>query len=854
MLAEWLAAEQAPANVAWVSLDAEDKHPPTFWTYVLEALQRVMPELSGAAIAKLQSAQPPSIESLLPPVLNEIAGTGRSVTFVLDDYHVIDDSSIHEGVSFLLQHMPPEMHLVLASRSDPALPLARIRARGELTEVRAADLRFTAGEAASFLRETMGLQLSTDDVQALEARTEGWAAALQLAALSMEGRDDVAGFITAFSGNTRYMVDYLVEEVLHRQPGPMRRFLQDTCVLDRLNASLCDAVTGTCDGKEMLEALERQNLFVVPLDDERRWYRYHHLFAEMLKAQPREEGAPSASLLHRRASEWYESNGYAAEAIHSAMASNDLKRAAALIEMEAQPLNREHRPERLVRWLERIPDEVIHAMPVLCTYYALAWQGYGDIERSEAYMRVSEAWLNGERNPAEMVVAATADFESLPSRVALGRGYLSSAARDPERTMACGLRALELLPEDEHHWRGTGFALVGLARWMTGDLEGAEKVHADAGECFVAAGDIVLALNSAYAQGELLKARGRLVEAKRLYERSLRIAAEYGSAAYSGLASVHFGFCDLLCEQGELDLALGQLRAGEDCAGSEPLPRVIYRAHIARARVLRTEGDFDRALETLERATSLFRIGAVPDMYPVSVQKERVRLLMGNWRAVLDWARAQGLSIEDEPDFRREFEHLTFAHALIARALSDSEASRELDTIGGFLARLHDAAAAGGRNAAVIETFALRAIVQQALGDMHGAVELLASALRLAEPEGYWQILVERGEPMRELLRKAVKAGAGASYARRLLAAFDGPVESAQRAALTPNESLVEPLTPRELEILRLIADGMRNQEIADHLVISLPTVKRHIANAFGKMEVGHRTEAIVKANELGLI
>ncbi|MEP7216761.1 MAG: AAA family ATPase, partial [Anaerolineaceae bacterium] len=608
LLAEWLAADSPKQfSVAWLSLEASDNHPATFWTYLFTALQRAQPELGRNEIDLLQSPQPPPIETMLAVVLNEVATRSQRLVLVLDDYHVIEPGPIHDGIAFLIDHLPPQMHLVLASRADPMVPLSRLRARGELVEIRAADLRFTAEEAALFLNSTMGLQLSAQEVVALESRTEGWIAALQLAALSMRGRADVAGFITAFSGDDRYIVDYLVEEVLQLQPETVRNFLLETSILDRLCAPLCDAVTGADSGKAVLETLERGNLFVIPLDANRQWYRYHHLFADVLRAHLREEMPHQVSKLYGRASGWYEQNGYRAEAIRCAVTAGDFERAAGLIEFEAEPLVRAHQPDRLVNWLEPIPEHVIRSMPVLSTYYALALQGVGDLAAAESYLGVAERWLSHASETAGMKVFDDAGFQSLPSRIALGRGYQAIASKDVAQTLESAQRALDLLPDDEHHWRGTGAALVSLAHWANGDLERAEKFHEDAGASLERAGDIVLALNSAYHHAELLKARGRLSDAGQFYERSLRLAAQYGSAAFSGEANVHFGLCDLHCERGDLERSLHHLKMGDQCAGSNPLPRTIYRGRVAEAGLLRARGDLAGALEMLDQAEPLFR-------------------------------------------------------------------------------------------------------------------------------------------------------------------------------------------------------------------------------------------------------
>ncbi len=853
LLAEWLADGARPA--AWLSLDHNDNHPATFWTYVITALQRVQPEAGQRARALLQLPQPPPIEALLTALLNEVGAIAYDFVLVLDDYHLIDARPIHDGVAFLLDHLPRPMHLVITGRADPPLPLARPRGRGELTEIRAADLRFTPDEAAAFLTGAMGLNLSARDVAVLDARTEGWIAGLQLAALSMQGRGDVTGFIAAFSGDDRYIVDYLVEEVLRLQPARVRGFLLQTSILGRLSGPLCDAVTSQEGGRATLEALERANLFVVPLDDRRQWYRYHHLFADVLRAHLLEEQPDQVAHLHGRASAWYERHGEPSEAIRHALAARDLERAAGLVELEAQAAVQRHQPDRLIAWLTPIPDDLIRAMPVLSTYYAMALQGMGDLEGSASRLSDAERWLDDAAETAGMVVVDQAAFQSLPSRIALARGYLTMASGDVAGTMAQVRRGLELLPADEHHWRGAGVALLALAHWTSGDLDAAQPLHAEVIANFERAGNIVLALISAYNNAELLKARGRLSEAERMYQRALQLATRHGDPPMPGAANLHFGLSELWCEHDDLERASHHLQQGEELGVSLVPPTTPYRHCLAQARLRRTQGDLAGALDLLGQAERLSVRTPVPTVRPLAAWKVRLWLAQGKFAEAMAWTRAEGLSIDDTPDYAREYHHLTLARVLIAR----SERERDdhfAEEIGPFLSRLLEAAEGGGRTGVVIEILVLQAIVHQALDDIPAGLLHLERALTLAEPEGYVRTFVDEGRPMRDLLRHATAAGIGGAYARRLLAGFEepgagSPVPVAARVRVA---GLAEPLTAREVEILRLVAAGMQNHAIAGHLVISLSTVKRHIANIYGKLEVGHRTEAVARATDLRLL
>ena len=860
LLAEWL--EAAPAGgpaVAWLSLDQRDNDPATFWTYLVAALQRALPDVGANASAILRSPRPPPVETLLPVLLNEVGAIPDDFLLVLDDYHLIDARPIHEGIAFLLDHLPPRMHLVITGRADPPLPLARLRGRGELTEVRAADLRFTPEEAAAFLNEAMGLDLPARDVSVLEARTEGWIAGLQLAALSMQGRDDVAGFIAAFTGDDRYIVDYLVEEVLARQPADVRQFLLQTSILDRLSGPLCDAVTGAEGGRGHLEALERGNLFVAPLDDRRQWYRYHHLFADVLRAHLIEEQPERVADLHGRASVWFEQNAQPSEAIRHAFAAKDVRRAAGLVELGAEATVRAHQPNRLVEWLNLIPDDVIRSMPVLSTYSALALQGLGQIEGAESRLRDAERWL-GEGTPAsgastvpEMLVVDQAGLQTLPSRIALARGYQAITSGDVAGTVEYARRALDLLPDDEHHWRGTAAALLALAHWRTGDLAPAHRFHAEATASLERAGDILLAISTTYHGCQLLTARGRLSEARSDYEHALQLAVRHGEATTFGTASLHFGLSELSCERGDLDAAELHLRLGEEIGTSPGLPRVPYRRCLALARLLGARGDLAAALAQLDQAEGLWVRDAVPDVRPLAALKARVWLAQGRIAEAEAWTREAGVSVDDELRYPQEYLHITLARVLLARSMRERDAG-SMGEVDGLLARLQEAAEAGGRTGTVIEILVLRATVEQARGDLPAGLTHLAEAMALAAPEGYLRVFVDEGAPMRALLRHAVAAGLGGAYARRLLAAFEEPSALVAAAPQGAVPGLAEPLTTREVEVLRLVAAGMTNQQIADHLVISLPTVKRHIANLYGKLDVGHRTEAVARANALSLL
>src|SRR5450755_2046317 len=478
LVSAWVEGIERPT--AWLSLDEGENDPAQFLAYLVAALQPIAANIGEGVLDMLQSSLPLPTEAILTALLNEITTLPDNFVLVLDDYHVIDAKPVDIALTYLVEHLPPQMHLVIATREDPQLPLARLRARSHLTELRAADLRFTASEASAFLNQVMGLSLSAEDIATLEDRTEGWIAGLQLAALSMQGHQDVPGFIRAFAGDHRYIVDYLVEEVLQRQPEPVRSFLLQTAILDRLNGPLCDAVTGQEGGNARLEALERGNFFVVPLDDKRHWYRYHHLFAEVLSAHLLAEQPDQVATLHRRASAWYEQHGSVADAIRHALAAEDFARAADLVELAIPAMRQSRQEARVLGWLKVLPDELVRARPVLSVHYAGALLLHGKLEGVEVRLRDAEQWLDTKTDrgassalapAAEMVVVDEAEFRGLPGMIAVYRAAIALALGNVADTVKYARRALDLVPEDDHHRRGSAAGFLGLASWTSGDLE-----------------------------------------------------------------------------------------------------------------------------------------------------------------------------------------------------------------------------------------------------------------------------------------------------------------------------------------------------------------------------------------------
>jgi LuxR family transcriptional regulator, maltose regulon positive regulatory protein len=855
LLAEWLAVTAAGGrSVAWLSLDRRDNDPALFWTYLVAALNTGAPAVGAGALALLQPPEPPN-EAGLVALLNDLDAISNDVVLVLDDYHVIDARDVQDGMAFLLEHLPPQIHLVIAGRTDPPLPLARLRGRGELAEIRAADLRFTPGEAAAYLNEVMGLVLTAADVAALEGRTEGWIAALQLAALSMQGREDAAAFIDGFAGDDRYVVDYLAEEVLQRQPEHVQHFLLQTSILDRLSGPLCDAVTGQDGGKAKLTALERGNLFLVPLDDRRQWYRYHQLFADVLHARLRDEQPDDVPELHRRASEWHEQNGEPSEAIRHALAAQDFGRAADLIELAIPAMRRNRQEAAVLGWLELLPDEVVRVRPVLSVGFAGTLLAGGEFEGVEARLRDAERWLGGatgtgegsQAPAAEMIVVDDAEFRRLPAEIELYRAAQALVRGDGPGTVRHARRSLELSPADDHLGRASAAALTGLASWANGDLDAGHSGYAECMAGLRRAGHIADTFGCAIALADIRRTQGRLGEAMRTYEQALQRASQPGGPVLRGTADMYVGMSEVQCERDDLPAATQQLLRSQELGEHNGLPQNRYRWRVAMARIRQADGDLGGALDLLDEAERLYVGDFFPNVRPVPALRARVRVAQGELGEALGWARERGLSVDDDLSYLREFEHITLARLLLARYAAE-RAERSVQEATRLLERLLRAAEEGQRTGSVIEILVLQALARQARSDIPAALASLQRALTLAEPEGYARIFVDEGPPVASLLRAAAKQGIAPSYVRRLLAAVNKTGDST-----AASQGLTEPLSERELDVLRLLGTDLGGPDIARELVVSLNTVRTHTRNIYAKLGVNNRRAAVRRARELDL-
>ncbi len=840
LLGEWLAPPAGSGTeraMAWLSLDRNDNDPATFWTYVIAALRTVTPGIGASTLSLLQQAQPSPVRLLLTTLINEVNADAADMVLVLDDYHVIDSPEVQDGVSFLLEHLPPRLHLVIVSRADPALPLASLRARGELVEVRAADLRFTTDEAAAYLNGTMGLELTHEDVGALEGRTEGWIAALQLAALSMEGREDAAGFIAGFAGDDRYVVDYLVEEVLKRQPEHVQDFLMQTSILDRMNGALCDALTGRDDGRATLEDLDKRNLFLVPLDDRRQWYRYHHLFADVLQARLLDERPGRVAELHLLASDWHATHGDQAEAIRHAMAGQDFPRAAALVELEMPAMRRDRREMTLRAWLEMLPSEVLRVRPALCNALGGTRLSTGTMEGVDALLREAQRWLD---EPSDaMVVVDHEAFRRLPAEVAVHRSGLALATGDIDGAVALAQQALALALDDDYLSRGAASALRGLAAWGSGDLETAEASYAESLVHFERIGHIGDIFGCSIAHADMRLTLGRLRAAADTFEKALQLAPE--GAVVRGTADMHVGRAALYYELDDLAAARRELARSLELGEHTALPQNAYRYRVGMAKLSGVEGDLDAAVNLLDDAERVYVGDFSPNVRPVPAVRARMWLAQGRLADALGWVRAEGLAATDDLSYLREFEHVTLARILMAQGSVDQALE--------LLARLAQAAEEGSRSGSLIEIQIVLALAHQLQGDLPAALTSLEAALVLAEPEGYVRTFVDEGPAMATLLEAAAEKEIAPRYVGRLLAAFS---TTTRAPAAAPG--LVEPLSDRERDVLRLLGTELSGPEIARELVVSLNTVRSHTKAIYAKLGVNSRRTAVRRAQELGLL
>ena len=831
LVSECVAGCERP--VAWLSLDEGDNDPTRFLVYFVAALQTIAVNIGKGVLGVLQSPQRPPTESILTALLNEIATAPDNFVLVLDDYHVIDSKHIDSALTFLLEHLPPQMRLVIATREDPDLPLARLRAGDQLTELRVTDLRFTPCEAGEFLNQVMGLNLSSEDIAALENRTEGWIAGLQLAAISMQGQKDVTSFIKSFTGSHHFVMDYLVEEVLQLQSESVQTFLLRTSILNRLCGSLCDAVLldHSASGQETLESLEHANLFIVPLDNERRWYRYHHLFADLLRQRLQQSAASStgderigAAELHIRASGWYEDNGLEIEAFHHATAANDFERAERLIEGKGMPLHFRGAVAPVLNWLESLPTTVLDAWPSLWTAFASTLSVTGQTTRVEPTLLAAEAALEG--------VEPGITTKDLVGRIAAIRATVAVSQNQVETIIAQSRRALEYLHPNNLAFRTSTAWKLGYAYQLQGNRAAASQAYTEVVSIGQASGNAIFTLLATIGLGSLQEAENQLYLAAQTYRRVLQL---FGDQPLPFASEAHFGLARICYEWNDLDSAQEHAQQSVQLARQVENNDRFIACEVFLARLKLAQGDAAGAAAVLAKADHFVRQhNFVHRMPEVAATQVLTLLRQGNLAPAAHLAQTHELPISQARI------HLAQGNSSAALAVLESF-RREVEVKGWEDERL--------------KVMVLQVVALHANGEKDKAVKLLGDALALAEPGGFIRIFVDEGIPMARLLSEAAAQGMMPDYIGKLLAAFEAEErKNEDKSYLPPAQLLIDPLSQRELEVLKLIAQGLSNREISERLFLALVTVKGHNQKIFGKLQVQRRTEAVARARELGLL
>jgi LuxR family maltose regulon positive regulatory protein len=865
VLTQWLASDNPHAaggsvRVAWLSLDEGDADPARFLTHLIAALHIASPGVGVAALALIEHNRAIPTETVLVSLVNDLDIAAEPTVVALDDYHVIDTAAVHDIVNFLLNNLPRQVTLAITTRADPPLPLSRLRARGELLELRASDLRFTPSEAGVFLNQVMGLDLEPAHIAALGARTEGWAAGLQLAALAARGRTGTGGigsFVDAFAGSHRFILDYLLDEVLRSQPDDVRAFLLDTSLLHDLTGPLCDAVSGRQDGRRMLEDLERSNLFIVPLDDRREWFRYHQLFADALRAQLTSACPDRIPELHRAAAHWYAEHGLLTDAIPHALAGGDADHAAELVEL-ALPDLRRHRHDRILReWVQALPAEVVRGSALLATTFAWTRLSEGDLDGVEEWLGSAQAALRpaadsgtGPTGPlTDAVRGRDAELRGLPATIEIYHASVAQARGDLAGTVDHARRALDLAGPDDHLARGGAAGFLGLATWAAGDLTMAVSTFTDAVRSLREAGNLADELGGTVVLAGMWLARGRPDEARRRYERALATALRHPGPALSTTGDLHVGLADILREQGDLDAAEEHLQTARDLGDAASLPENRHRWYTAMSGLLRARGELDAAVAMLDLAQSLYQPGFFPDVRPIPALRARVLIVQNRLADGWDWARDYEVTADNVPAYLAEFNHLTLARLLVGQYRDDRDPAG-LESAVNLLDRIVASAQEADRGGSVVDALIVRALAHQTRADLDLACVDLGHALSVGVPAGYQRLFLDEGPALGELLRETAARPdlPGADRAGELLGI------AANVQTFTPTAALREGLSGRELEVLRLLASDLTGPEIARELFVSVNTLRTHTRHIFTKLDVTTRPAAVRRATDLGVL
>jgi LuxR family maltose regulon positive regulatory protein len=847
LLGDWLRQRDFPS--AWISVDAGDRDPVHFLTYMIAALQKIKEGIGLTALNLLQAPSPPSMESILITLINSITPHKTDFVLVLDDLHLGDSPEFHDLMAFLIENMPVQMHLCIATRSDPPLPLARLRSQNQLAEIRASDLSFTWDETEVLLQQ-LGLPLREDDIKALESRTEGWIAGLQLAVLSMKGRSDLSDFVRSFAGENRFIVDYLGEEVLGRQTPKVQRFLYESSILDRMCAGLCDAVGGRSDGSQMLDFLEKSNLFIFPLDDERQWFRFHRLFLDLLRRRLKNLSPGLWPELHKRASAWFEKEGFLDEAITHAFEGEDHERAADLVMRRADSVWDRGQQHRLLDWLGRLPPSCIEARPRLDIYIARGLAMNGKLAEAEARLKVIVRSLEEAKGEGGTAQAETADLQG---RAASIQAFLAAYQGRIEGMIKFSRTALDLLDQNNIMWRGAALSMLGLAHSWAGDgnvLLG-EPVFREAVGMAQESGNIYFYLFSGNALAATESLKGNLNTALDMVDDLLSLAEKTGASDTGMAGAVLAVKGSLLSEFRGPEESLPLIEQGLRITGRSRDRMGFLGCLVNKLQALLNFGRFHEAQKTLDELKAAVKTFPAPPWMRqiMTAIQGKIWLALGNMDALKLWVLNNGLDAEDDLSFRREYIYLVLARYSISQG--DHRKGE------GLLKRMIDFSEAGGRGLYVMTYRFNLALSLAGRGERESALEEMRLALPVAERGGACRSVLSYGKEMRLLLEMllekddahpSLREGYTRRYIKRLLSLF--------RAGKSPDgrAGLPEPLSERETDVLRLISAGLTNQDIADKLFISLNTVRTHTKNINAKLGVHNRTQAVARAKELSLL
>ncbi|MHB8598569.1 MAG: LuxR C-terminal-related transcriptional regulator [Ktedonobacteraceae bacterium] len=855
LLSNWLHSCSLPTT--WLSLDADDNDPVRFWTYVIAALQKLQAGIAEHALTMLPSVQTRSLATIMTAFINALATLPNDVILVLDDYHVIDAQPVHDAITFLLDYMPPQFHLVLVSRSEPPLPLARLRARCHMVELTANDLRFSRDEAEVFFHNVMNLKLSDEDITALALRTEGWIAGLHLVSIALQGRQNVSQFVTEFQGNHRYILDYLASEVLQRQPQHIQQFLLQTSILDRFNGSLCDAVTDQKNSQAVIEQLEQANLFLIGLDDKRYWYRYHHLFVEFLYERLCRIQPEGLQALHHRAAQWHIRHGLITEAIRHALAASEFSLAAYLIQKMAQTMLMRREVTTLLGWLAALPDTIVQDAPHLSLVYAWALIHANQLEAVEQYLQNAESAIEAGK--------VLGEIPSMRGEIAAIRARVAAFSGDSSRTIELSQHALALLPEKAVHIRGEAALNLGIAYISNGNTASASQAFVQAKDISEPAGNLRTASIAVRYLALLQVDRGILHQAAEMYRQGLNVAHSAGETMLPPLGFMHLGLGELLYEWNKLDEATFHLEEAIERGQRGGDVKIWLMAYLLLAHVKQTLGDREGVYSVLERVERMVRqANFTRARMWLETDRALIEVANGNIASAANWVQMCGLDVDAEPTFALEYEYFILARMLLAQGKTQKAIH-----IASQLLRM---AEESERTGVMISNLSLLATAYEAANNSKQAMHVLGRALALAEPQGYIRTFVNMGTPMEVLLKKIRKVylarqqsgnnqawAFSLSYIDTLLIAFGNTQDVLNNETeivrnTSPMQPLLESLSAREQEVLQLLAAGQSNREIAQRLIVGLNTVKTHVKSIYAKLDVHSRTQALVRAQALRLL